>query len=82
MMSSFMILPFRARDSNDTFFRLKGVRGALGGSRRMRIGVISKKQTFWSTKKILRAIKDRGHEPADAKTDEIRLVVEKAKVGR
>lgn len=70
-----MILPFRARDSNDTFFRVKGVRGALGGSRRMRIGVISKKQTFWATKKILQAIKDRGHEPAYAKTDEIRLVV-------
>lgn len=41
----------------------------------MRVGVISRKQTFWSTKRILRAIRDRGHEPVYAKTDEIRLVV-------
>lgn len=75
MMFSFMILPFSGRAANDTFFQLKGVRGVSGGPRRMRIGVISRKQTFWSTRRILRAIKDRGHEPAYAKTDEIRLVV-------
>ena len=41
----------------------------------MRIGVISKKETYWSTKMILRAIRDKGHEPAYVKTDAIRLVV-------
>jgi ribosomal protein S6--L-glutamate ligase len=41
----------------------------------MRIGVISKKEGYWSTRKILRAIASKRHEPAYVKTDEVRLVV-------
>ena len=41
----------------------------------MRIGVISKKEGYWSTRKILRAISSKGHEPEYVKTDEVRLVV-------
>jgi ribosomal protein S6--L-glutamate ligase len=40
----------------------------------LKIGVISKRQTYWSTREILRAIKRHGHTPAYLKTDEIRLV--------
>src|SRR5438128_5906458 len=42
---------------------------------RMKIGVISKKPTYWSTKAILMSIREHGHEPEFVKTDEVRLVV-------
>ena len=41
----------------------------------MKIGVISKKPTYWSTKAILKSIREHGHEPEFVKTDEVRLVV-------
>lgn len=41
----------------------------------MKIGVISKKSTYWSTKAILTAIKAQGHEPSYIKTDDVRLSV-------
>jgi ribosomal protein S6--L-glutamate ligase len=41
----------------------------------MRIGVVSKKDSYWATRQILRAIRERGHEPSFVKTDEVRLVV-------
>jgi ribosomal protein S6--L-glutamate ligase len=41
----------------------------------MRIGVISKKEGYWSTRRILKTIAARHHEPRYVKTDEVRLVV-------
>src|SRR3989454_9266397 len=41
----------------------------------MKIGVISKKPSYWSTKAILKSIREHGHEPEFVKTDEVRLVV-------
>lgn len=41
----------------------------------MKIGIISKKPTYWSTKAILKSIKEHGHEPSFIKTDEVRLTV-------
>src|SRR5437870_11144928 len=41
----------------------------------MKIGVISKKSTYWSTKALLKSIREHGHEPEFVKTDEVRLVV-------
>src|SRR3989441_2890259 len=41
----------------------------------MKIGVISKKPSYWSTKTILKSIREHGHEPEFVKTDEVRLVV-------
>ncbi len=41
----------------------------------MKIGVISKKPTYWSTKVLLAAIRKQGHEPTYVKTDEVRLIV-------
>src|SRR3989449_11006475 len=41
----------------------------------MKIGVISKNPTYWSTKAILKSIREHGHEPEFVKTDEVRLVV-------
>jgi ribosomal protein S6--L-glutamate ligase len=41
----------------------------------MRIGVVSKKDSYWATRQILKAIRERGHEPSFVKTDEVRLVV-------
>jgi ribosomal protein S6--L-glutamate ligase len=41
----------------------------------MKVGVISKKATYWSTKALLKAIRTQGHEPTFIKTDEVRLVV-------
>lgn len=41
----------------------------------MRIGVVSKKEGYWSTRQILRVIAAAGHEPRYVKTDEVRLVV-------
>src|SRR3989454_1726115 len=39
----------------------------------MKIGVISKKPSYWSTKAILKSIREHGHEPEFVKTDEVRL---------
>lgn len=41
----------------------------------MKVGVISKKPTYWSTKALIKAIHKQGHEPTYIKTDEVRLVV-------
>ena len=41
----------------------------------MRIGVISKKEGYWSTGKILQAIASKKHKSEYVKTDEVRLVV-------
>jgi len=41
----------------------------------MKIGVISRKPTYWSTKALLKAIGSQGHEPVFIKTDEVRLIV-------
>ncbi len=41
----------------------------------MRIGVISKKEGYWSTRKILKAIAAQRHDPVYVKTDAVRLVV-------
>ncbi len=41
----------------------------------MRIGVVSKKEGYWSTRQILRVIAAAGHEARYVKTDEVRLVV-------
>jgi ribosomal protein S6--L-glutamate ligase len=41
----------------------------------MKVGVISKKPTYWSTKALLKAIRTQGHEPTFIKTDEVRLIV-------
>ena len=41
----------------------------------MKIGVISKKQAYWSTQAILKSIRKHGHEGTFVKTDEVRLVV-------
>ncbi len=41
----------------------------------MRIGVISKKETYWSTRTLLKAIRAKGHEPVYLKTAGVRLVV-------
>lgn len=41
----------------------------------MKVGVISKKPTYWSTMALLKAIREHGHTPTFVKTDEVRLVV-------
>lgn len=41
----------------------------------MKIGVVSRTPTFWSTKRLLRSIEKHGHEPSFLKTDDIRLLV-------
>src|SRR5881396_245209 len=41
----------------------------------MKIGVISKKPSYWSTQALLKSIEEHGHEPTLIKTDEVRLVV-------
>lgn len=41
----------------------------------MKIGVISKKPTYWSTAQILKAIQRKGHVPDYVKTDAVRLIV-------
>ena len=41
----------------------------------MKIGVISKRPSYWSTQALLKSIKEHGHEPTLIKTDEVRLVV-------
>ncbi len=41
----------------------------------MKIGVLSKKDTYWSTRQLLKAIHARGHEASYIRTDAVRLVV-------
>ncbi len=41
----------------------------------MKVGVVSRKESYWATRQILNAIRARGHEPSFIKTDEVRLVV-------
>ncbi len=41
----------------------------------MKIGVISKKDTYWSTRQLLKAIARHGHEPSYIRTDAVRLIV-------
>lgn len=41
----------------------------------MKIGVVSRTPTFWSTKRLLRSIEKHGHESSFLKTDDIRLLV-------
>jgi len=41
----------------------------------MKVGVISRRSSFWTTKKILRSIEHHGHEPSFVKTDDVRLLV-------
>src|SRR5436853_7655711 len=41
----------------------------------MKIGLISKKPSYWSTQALLKSIEEHGHEPTLIKTDEVRLVV-------
>ncbi len=41
----------------------------------MKIGVISKKPTYWSTQALLKSIRKHGHEAIYIKTDEVRLIV-------
>ena len=41
----------------------------------MKIGIISKKDAYWSTRQLLRAVRNRGHEPSYIRTDAVRLVV-------
>lgn len=41
----------------------------------MKIGVISKKPAYWSTKAILKAIEAHEHEPSFIKTDDVRLTI-------
>src|SRR5436309_6268673 len=40
----------------------------------MKIGVISKRPSYWSTQALLKSIEEHGHEPTLIKTDEVRLV--------
>jgi len=41
----------------------------------VKIGVISKKPTYWSTQALLKSIRKHGHEAIYIKTDEVRLIV-------
>src|SRR5947199_9452228 len=41
----------------------------------MKIGLISKKPSYWSTQALLKSIEEHWHEPTLIKTDEVRLVV-------
>jgi ribosomal protein S6--L-glutamate ligase len=41
----------------------------------MRIGVVSKRDSFWATQQILKSVRSHGHDPSFIKTDEVRLVV-------
>ncbi len=41
----------------------------------MKIGVISKRPTYWSTQALLKSIRKHGHQGEFLKTDEVRLVV-------
>lgn len=49
--------------------------GERAGSDGLKIGVISKKETFWSTKQLLNSISAAGHVPSFIRTDRVRLVV-------
>src|SRR5437667_5707984 len=60
----------------DTFFSRDLHRGSNErGWPAVKIGVISKKQAYWSTQAILKSIRKHGHEGTFVKTDEVRLVV-------
>ena len=41
----------------------------------MKIGVVSRRESYWATKQILKAIERAGHTPSFVKTDAVRLVV-------
>jgi ribosomal protein S6--L-glutamate ligase len=41
----------------------------------LKIGVISKKDTYWSTRQLLKAVERHGHAPSFIPTDSVRLVV-------
>ncbi len=41
----------------------------------MKVGVISKKEAYWSTRQLLKAVERHGHEPSYIQTDLVRLVV-------
>jgi ribosomal protein S6--L-glutamate ligase len=41
----------------------------------VKIGVISKKDAYWSTRQLLKAVERHGHEPSYIRTDAVRLVV-------
>ena len=41
----------------------------------MKMGIISKKETYWSTRQLLKAVARRGHEPSFIQTEHVRLVV-------
>ncbi|HZF21602.1 MAG TPA: RimK family alpha-L-glutamate ligase [Dongiaceae bacterium] len=45
----------------------------------MRLGVISRKATYWGTKRIIRAARNRGLDTQHLKTDEIQLMVDESK---
>ena len=47
------------------------------GARRsvVKIGVVSRRESYWATKQILKAIERAGHTPSFVKTDAVRLVV-------
>src|SRR6266704_2553014 len=65
-----------ASSSRHVFLPRTASRGSARTRRRlMKIGLISKKPTYWSTKALLAAIRKQGHEPTYVKTDEVRLIV-------
>ncbi len=41
----------------------------------MKIGIVSRKDTYWSTRQLLKAVARAGHEPSYIRTDAVRLVV-------
>lgn len=41
----------------------------------MKIGIVSKKDTYWSTRQLLQAVTRHGHEASYIRTDAVRLVV-------
>ncbi len=41
----------------------------------MKIGVLSKKETYWSTRQLLKSIARHGHEASYIRTDAVRLIV-------
>ncbi len=41
----------------------------------MNIGIVSKKDTYWSTRQLLKAVERHGHEPSFIQTEHVRLVV-------
>jgi ribosomal protein S6--L-glutamate ligase len=41
----------------------------------VKIGIVSKKDSYWSTRELLKAVARHGHEPSFIRTDAVRLVV-------